>query len=60
MPAPIDVRFEFASPYGCFASLRIDAIAARRGREVRWRSIMLGAALKATGTGPDASLPLGA
>jgi 2-hydroxychromene-2-carboxylate isomerase len=58
MAAPIDFYFEFASPYGYLASLRIDAIAARHGREVRWRPIMLGAALKATGTAPNASLPL--
>jgi 2-hydroxychromene-2-carboxylate isomerase len=58
MPAPLDFYFEFASPYGYLASLRIDGIAARHGREVRWRPIMLGAALKRTGTGPNVQLPL--
>jgi 2-hydroxychromene-2-carboxylate isomerase len=58
MPAPIDFYFEFASPYGYLASLRIDEIAARHGREVRWMPIMLGAALKATGTGPNMQVPL--
>ena len=53
MPAPIDFYFEFASPYGYFASLRIDAIAAAYEREVTWRPIMLGAALKLTGGGPN-------
>ena len=34
MPEPIDFYFEFASPYGYLASLRIDAIAAAYDREV--------------------------
>jgi 2-hydroxychromene-2-carboxylate isomerase len=58
MTAPIDFYFEFASPYGYLASLRIDAIAAAYEREVIWRPIMLGAALKLTGGGPNMSLPL--
>lgn len=58
MPAPIDFYFEFASPYGYFASLRIDTIAAAYEREVTWRPIMLGAALKLTGGGPNMQLPL--
>jgi 2-hydroxychromene-2-carboxylate isomerase len=58
MPAPIDFYFEFASPYGYLASLEIDALAARHGRSTRWRPIMLGAALKATGGGPNATLPM--
>ena len=56
--APIDFYFEFASPYGYLASLRIDEIAARHGRDVRWLPIMLGAALKRTGTAPNVQLPL--
>ncbi len=58
MAEPIDFYFEFASPYGYFASLRIDAIAAAHEREVAWRPIMLGAALKLTGGGPNMHLPL--
>lgn len=58
MPAPIDFYFEFASPYGYLASLRIDAIAAAHGREVTWRPIMLGAALKLTGSQPNVQAPL--
>ena len=34
MPAPIDFYFEFASPYGYLASLKIDTIAAAYDREV--------------------------
>jgi 2-hydroxychromene-2-carboxylate isomerase len=58
MTAPIDFYFEFASPYGYLASLRIDAIAAAHGREVVWRPIMLGAALKLTGSQPNVNAPL--
>jgi 2-hydroxychromene-2-carboxylate isomerase len=58
MAEPIDFYFEFASPYGYFASLRIDEIASAYDREVAWRPIMLGAALKATGTGPNMNVPL--
>jgi 2-hydroxychromene-2-carboxylate isomerase len=58
MPEPIDFYFEFASPYGYFASLKIDAIAANYEREVRWYPIMLGAALKATGSQPNAQIPM--
>jgi len=55
---PLDFYFEFASPYAYLASLRIDDIAARHGREVRWLPIMLGAALKRNGTGPNVQQPL--
>ncbi len=55
---PIDFYFEFASPYGYFASLRIEALAGRFGRVVTWRPIMLGAAFKRTGMQPTMSQPL--
>ena len=58
MVAPLDFYFEFASPYGYIASLRIDAIAAAHEREVTWRPIMLGVAMKLTGGGPIVQLPL--
>lgn len=58
MPAPIDFFFDFSSPYGYFASTRIDAIAARHGREVTWRPFLLGAAFKATGQSPLVQQPL--
>jgi 2-hydroxychromene-2-carboxylate isomerase len=35
---PIDFWFDFVSPYGWFASTRIDALAAAHGRRVRWRA----------------------
>ncbi|MGE0714634.1 MAG: 2-hydroxychromene-2-carboxylate isomerase [Alphaproteobacteria bacterium] len=58
MPAPIDYYFDFSSPYGYAASGRIDAIAARHGREVRWRPILLGAVFKVTGGQPLTTIPL--
>jgi 2-hydroxychromene-2-carboxylate isomerase len=58
MSAPLDFYFEFASPYGYLASTQIDALAARHGRTVVWRPIMLGAAFKQTGTRPLMQTPL--
>jgi 2-hydroxychromene-2-carboxylate isomerase len=55
---PIDFYFEFASPYGYFASTRIDGIAAKYGRTVNWWPIMLGAALQATGSQPNVMVPI--
>jgi 2-hydroxychromene-2-carboxylate isomerase len=54
----IDFYFEFASPYGYFASVKIDGIAAKYGRTVNWHPIMLGAALKATGSQPNILVPI--
>lgn len=42
MAAEISFRFDFSSPYSYFASERIDALAARYGREVTWRPLLLG------------------
>ncbi|QGZ63346.1 2-hydroxychromene-2-carboxylate isomerase [Paraburkholderia acidisoli] len=38
----IDFYFDFISPFGYFASLRIDALAARYERRVRWRPVLIG------------------
>ena len=58
MPTALDFYFEFASPYGYLASLRIDEVAARHGREVAWRPFMLGAVFKLVGTAPLTTYPL--
>ena len=58
MPAPVEFYFDFSSPYGYFASTRIDAIAAKHGRTVVWHPILLGAVFKVTGGAPLPSLPL--
>ena len=55
---PIDFYFEFSSPYGYFASLKIDGLAATFGRRVNWRPFMLGAVFKITGGAPLMNLPM--
>lgn len=57
-PAPIDFYFDFSSPYSYLASERIDALAARFGRHVRWHPILLGVVFKATGAAPLTTVPL--
>lgn len=57
-PAPLDFYFDFASPYAYLAAMRIDDLAAGHGRSVRWRPIMLGAAMKVTGSRPLMQIPL--
>ena len=58
MADPIDFYFDFASPYGYFASLQIDELAARHGRSVCWRPVLLGAIFKVTGMKPNLEQPL--
>jgi 2-hydroxychromene-2-carboxylate isomerase len=58
MANPIDFYFDFSSPYGYFASTKIDALAAKHGRAVIWRPILLGAVFKITGGQPLATIPL--
>ena len=58
MAAPIDFYFDFSSPYGYFASTKIDALGARYGRAVVWRPFLLGAAMKITGGTPLPGVPL--
>lgn len=55
--APIDFYFDFVSPYGYFASRRIDALGESLGRRVRWRAILLGPILKETGAAPFTTGP---
>ena len=40
---PIDFYFDFSSPYSYIASEWVEALAARHGRTVTWRAILLGA-----------------
>jgi 2-hydroxychromene-2-carboxylate isomerase/rhodanese-related sulfurtransferase len=58
MAAEIEFFFDFSSPYGYFGSTAIEALAARHGRTVRWRPILLGVIFRATGSGPLVSIPL--
>jgi 2-hydroxychromene-2-carboxylate isomerase len=52
MPREMDFYFDFSSPYAYLASTRIDAIATRHDKTVRWRPFLLGAVYKATGYHP--------
>jgi 2-hydroxychromene-2-carboxylate isomerase len=58
MSDPIDFYFDFSSPYGYFAASKIEDIAARHGRTVAWRPILLGAVFKVTGQQPLPTIPL--
>ncbi len=59
MPAsPIDFYFDFSSPYGYLAATRINAIAAKFERRVKWRPILLGPAFKASGNSVLVAQPL--
>lgn len=56
---PIQFYFDFISPFGYFASLRIDELAQRYGREVEWTSMLVGVSvLKVMGIPPIVELPL--
>lgn len=54
----IDFYFDFSSPYGYLAAMRIDALAAKYGRDVAWRPILLGPAFKANSNAPLIGQPL--
>jgi len=58
MAASIDFYFDFSSPYGYLASQKIEALAAKHGREVAWHPILLGVIFRRTGTGPLTEIPL--
>ncbi|WP_300454836.1 2-hydroxychromene-2-carboxylate isomerase [Accumulibacter sp.] len=58
MSQPIDFYFDFSSPYGYLASETIDDLAARHGRQVSWRPILLGAVFRQTGGVPLTMVPL--
>jgi 2-hydroxychromene-2-carboxylate isomerase len=63
MPAPaatpLHFYFDFISPYGYFASLRIDELAAQYGREVEWHPMLLGVSvMKVMGLKPLPDTPL--
>jgi 2-hydroxychromene-2-carboxylate isomerase len=45
MAAPLAFYFDFISPYGYFASRQVEALAARHGRTVDWRPMLLGVAV---------------
>lgn len=59
MPANLDFYFDFISPFGYLASLRVDDLAQKYGRECRWHSMLLGiSVLKVMGLPPVTQIPL--
>jgi 2-hydroxychromene-2-carboxylate isomerase len=58
-PRPvIEFWFDFGSSYAWFASLEIEALATKHGRDVAWRPFMLGTAYAVTGAKGLSSTPL--
>ncbi|MEO5672855.1 MAG: 2-hydroxychromene-2-carboxylate isomerase [Ramlibacter sp.] len=56
---PLHFYFDFISPYGYFASLRIEELAARHARTVEWHSMLLGVSvMKVMGLKPLLDTPL--
>jgi 2-hydroxychromene-2-carboxylate isomerase/predicted enzyme related to lactoylglutathione lyase len=55
---PLEFWFDFSSPYGYLAAQRIEALAARHGRGVDWRPMLLGVVFKATGAAPLTEVPM--
>ncbi|MBX3586897.1 MAG: 2-hydroxychromene-2-carboxylate isomerase [Ramlibacter sp.] len=56
---PLHFYFDFISPFGYFASLRIEDIARRHGRTVQWHAMLLGVSvLKVMGLKPLLETPL--
>lgn len=49
---PIEFYFDFSSPYSYLASEQIEAVAARHGRSVEYRPVLLGAVFKTSGGAP--------
>jgi len=58
MSAPIEFYFDLSSPYGYLAAQKIEALAAKHGRLVEWRPILLGVMFKETGMIPLTEIPL--
>lgn len=55
---PIEFYFDFSSPYSFIASEWIAALAARHGRTVDWRAILLGATFQAAELKSPVSYPI--
>lgn len=58
MANPIEFYFDFSSTYGYLGATKISALAAKHGRTVAWKPILLGVVFKATGAAPLPSVPL--
>lgn len=58
MDNALEFYFDFSSPYGYLASEKIDVLAQRFGRQVKWRPILLGVVFRETGAVPLTEAPL--
>ncbi|WP_119165985.1 2-hydroxychromene-2-carboxylate isomerase [Algihabitans albus] len=58
MNEPLVFYFDFSSPYGFLAAREIGELAARHGREVTWKPMLLGAVFKQNGMQPLMDIPL--
>lgn len=58
MANPLDFYFDYSSPYGYIAAMKIDDLAAKYARTVNWKPVLLGAVFKVTGGKPLPMLPL--
>ena len=56
--SPLQFFFDFSSPYGYLAAQKIDALAAKHGRTVDWRPMLLGVVFKQTGAAPLTEVPV--
>lgn len=52
MTRPIEFHFDFSSPYSYIASEQIEPLAARHGRTVDYKPVLLGAVFKTSGGAP--------
>ncbi len=55
---PIEFWFDFTSPYSYLMAEKIDDLAAKHGRKVKWHPVLLGAVFKTTGAVPLTQVPL--
>lgn len=58
MSDPIEFYFDFSSPYSYIASEVIDDLAAKYGRKVKWRPMLLGVVFQKTGQPLLVNVPL--
>src|ERR1043165_7107592 len=58
MPQQIQFYFAFSSPTGYMAAPSISALAAKHGRGIEWKPILLGVVFKVTGGVPLPNAPL--
>lgn len=58
MSTALHFYFDFSSPYGYLAAMKIDELAAKYARPVEWHPILLGAIFKTTGAVPLVEVPL--